>query len=76
MKYKNGMFLKPSSYYKYWGDWIKVKFKINKFMSFGRMSAIEISRDAKKLPNSKNYADEILFKTDNVRQKVDAKNKC
>ena len=45
-------------------------------MSFGRMSAIEISRDAKKLPNSKNYADEILFKTDNVRQKVDAKNKC
>ena len=58
-------------------------------MSFGRMtvvghhiaplksvSAIEISRDAKKLPNSKNYADEILFKTDNIRQKVDAKNKC
>ena len=34
----------------------------------------ECYRDAKKL--TKNYADEMLFKTDNVCQKVDAKNKC
>ena len=47
-------------------------------MSFGRMSVVghhiaplKVYRDAKKLP--KNYADEMLFKTDNVCQKVDAK---
>ena len=50
-------------------------------MSFGRMSVVghhiaplKVYRDAKKLP--KNYADEMLFKTDNVCQKVDGKNKC
>ena len=36
----------------------------------------ECYKDAKTLPNSKNYVDEMLFKTDNVCQKVDAKNKC